>query len=359
LILFFGILGCQQKNQNQPSKKINWISADYAKLFKIGIIESDTLLKIFFVNGKEIATYHLGNNPNSFPDAIHINHKNKLAVSSSIFARFLTELDLGNSIVAIDNLNFLHSSIKSQLQNPIEIQPSGELQLETLINCKPDVFFVYTLNAEGIPAFTRLQKKNIPVIYIQNHQENHPLARAEWIKVFGLITDRLERANKIFKQVDSTYSSLLAKQNTQKSRTMINAPYSGNWMVPNRNNYFSKLMVDANLQCSWQEDKIKQEQLSYTISLESAMNYLLLSDIWINVGSYENIESLIKSESRIQRILQANTDLKIFQNNKQQELSGANSYWDLGSTHPEILLKDLININLGKTDSLHFYIQIR
>lgn len=355
----FGIFGCQQKKQSPPSKKINWISAKYAKLFKIGSVESDTLLKIFFINGKELATYHLGDNPNLYPNAIHLTRKNRLAVSSSIFARFLTELNQGNSIVAIDNSNFLHSSIKSKIQNPKEIQPSGELQLETLINCKPDIFFTYTLNAEGIPAFSRLQKKNIPVVYIQNHQENHPLARAEWIKVFGLITNRLKYATDIFHQVDSTYSSLLVNQKTQKSSAMINAPYSGNWMVPGRDNYFSKLMIDANLQCTWQQENLEKEQLSYTIPLESAMNYLLLSDIWINVGSYQNLENLTKNESRIQRILQANNKLKIFQNNKQQEQSGANSYWDLGSTHPEILLKDLININLGKTDSLYFYTRLR
>lgn len=354
-----GLFSCDQKNQDDPTKKINWINADYAKLFKIGIVETDTLLKIFFVNGDELATYHLGGNPNSFPDAIHINRKNRLAVSSSIFARFLTELDLGYSIIAIDNLNFLHSSLKSQLQNPTEIQASGELQLETLINCKPDIFFTYTLNPEGIPAFSRLQKKHIPIVYIQNHQENHPLARAEWIKVFGLITNKLKQATEIFQKVDSTYSALLGKQKFQKNRIMINAPYSGNWMVPSNNNYFSKLMIDANMQCSWQEDKLKQEQLSYTIPLESAISFLMLSDIWINIGSYKSIESLTKNESRIQHILDSNSDLKIFQNNKQQEAYGANSYWDLGSTHPEILLNDLININLGQTDSLYFYTRLR
>lgn len=339
---------------------INWKNNKYSELFKIGYNETDTLLKVFFSDGKELATYHMGKNPGLFPSSIKIKSNNRrIAVSSSIFLRFLTELNSGNSIVAIDNLNFVHSTLKGYLNNPIEIQPSGELQLEELIKSEPNIFCAYTLNAEGIPAFSRLYKQNITVLYIQNHQENHPLARSEWIKVFGLITNKLNIATQIFNRVDSIYMSLLKKITPHKKTIMINAPYSGNWMVPNRNNYLSQLLNDANLNCIWQDENLNKQQLTYSIPLEIAFNCLLQADIWLNIGSYSDLDKLLKNEPRIESVLNSNDKIKIFQNNKQQEESGANSYWDLGSIHPEILLNDLINIGQGKFDSLYFYQQFR
>ena len=354
-----GIYGCQFNTDEQHGVNISWQQNKYSELFKIGYNETDTLLKVFFIGGKELATYHMGKNPNQFPSTIKIKKNNRIAVSSSIFARFLTELNLGNSIVAIDNLNFVHSSLKSYLNNPTAIQPSGELQLEELIKSDPDIFFTYTLNAEGIPAFSRLSKRNIPVVYIQNHQEQHPLARSEWIKVFGLITDKLNTADEIFNQVDSVYLSLAQNKTPHKKTLMINAPYSGNWMVPNTNNYLSKLLLDASLNCIWQDKNLDEKQFTYTIPMESAMKHLLQADIWLNVGSYSDLDELLKNEPRIESVLNSNDKLQIFQNNKQQEESGANSYWDLGSIHPEILLNDLISIAKGKPNSLYFYQQFR
>jgi iron complex transport system substrate-binding protein len=345
----------------QPSKipfetpsKTQSVSNHYAKLYRLSYDKSDTFLHVLDENQKPVISYFWGKS-SSFPDHHKIHAKGKKIVLSVLFARILKELDISSEIVGVDNLAYFPADIPVA-NSCISLQKSGIVDYETLLKLPARLTFAYFLQTNDFQQLNRLNSANHTVVFIQSHQEEHPLARAEWIRPMAWLLGKPKQGDSIFNLIKQHYEllTLASKKLPQpKKRVMLNLPFQGSWYVPNGRNYFTRLLFDAGLEPAWEFSPQQSSKESILISLEQAVGYLQHCDYWLNLGSATNKSDVSNSEPRLSSFCR-NPRIKLFQCDLKMEAQGANPFWDLGFVHPELLLSDLIEIQKG-TSTLNFY----
>ncbi len=84
----------------------------------------------------------------------------------------------------------------------------GNLNRELIISLAPDLLMAYGVADPSSGSTSRLSDLGVRVFYNADYLEQHPLARAEWIKLFGLLTGREEMADSIISSVSASYMEL-------------------------------------------------------------------------------------------------------------------------------------------------------
>lgn len=353
------ILSCQSaispKVENAQTRSI---PNKYAQLFEISLTKNDTLLTVFGPDKKAIGLYSWGKSTH-ISNHSKINRGHTYVALSAVFARMISELQLGRFIQGVDNANYIPKDVFLS-KNCASLQTSGILNKEALLKLQPQITFTYLLDGRGEQEWQRLSNNEHTVVFIQNHLEAHPLARAEWIRAMGWILGKPHLADSLFNAIESRYLTLKKQGKTlpNAQRVMLNLPFEGIWHIPNKSAYFTQLLLDANFEPSWLTESSFHGTGASSLPLENAINMIQESAVWLNLGTVKHRSEITQYDTRLERFL-SQKDLRFFQNDKQLESKGANSYWDLGAVHPELLLRDLIQIQQNaSTEALYFYREI-
>jgi len=381
LILFFGACNSNTNPGNFQTNEITWNANKYAQLFEIGVSKSDTFIRLY--NYKQahanvpqnkilIGSFFWGGtkqsgNFSSSPNATEkyytkISKRQRYILLSTVFTRFFAELDQQHTIVGVDQAKYLCKDIFPQKNKIPSVQPTGEINAEAALNLSPDIVVAYYINDKEKSNLERLNTKNTHVLFCQSHLENHPLGRAEWINLFGLLTGGEKTA--FFSNIESAYLKLKKDLSvTTPVNVMINLPYSGTWDVPRQNTYLSILLKDAKTNPVWLENNNYEGVGSAQIGLELGYQLLSKASYWINPGMCESIACIKSTDPRIAKCLPVLNN-KVFQCNFTQEPDGANAYWDLGAVHPEYVLSDFAKMfHAEKPDfaakKYYFYQQLK
>lgn len=355
-ILSVIFLGCQspQPLEKRPTdSKI--VANHHAQLFQLSTTESDTFLHIYGSRKRIISRYFWGKSKHI---AAHqkIHRKRSVIALSALFARMLHELQLGDNLIGVDNLDYLPTEI-SRSAGCKSVQKAGILNQESLVNMKAAVVFCYLLDGTGEAEWLRLQRDSQAVVFIQSHLESHPLARAEWIRAMGWLLGRAAFSDSLFLDIETRYLNLCKQSDTltAKPNTMLNLPFQGIWHIPNRDAYFTQLLRDAGLNPVWLNPKSHPGTGASTLSLEQAIVHVQSAEIWLNLGAAKSKADIANYEPRLFNLVQ-NKKLRCYQNDRLLEANGANAFWDLGALHPERILSDLLTIRKSGPDKdLYFY----
>lgn len=353
ILLLIGCNGIVKDNLNVPQK---FHSIEFSKQF--GILESANQQQLFYINGKD-TNWSVVIKKNQIPL--------KITVLSTVFAGFIEVLQDQQNIVGIDNLKFYSDSLllKQVKENKTsEVGEEGQVQIEKLMALHPDIIICNSSEFISSATGQRLSAMGIKILYCANFKEAHPLARAEWIKFFGAITNKLSIADSIFNTVKANYSNIVTKTQALKKevhhyspRVMTEAMFGDTWFVPGGSSYTAQLIKDAG------GEYIFEDQLplfTYPKSLEDVLVKAKNADVWINVNQYTRKEQLIKSDARF-AMFKPFKENKIFNNNKRENSSGGNDFWEKGVCRPDLILNDLFiifNTPNIETNKLYYYTRI-
>lgn len=358
-LFIFLIISCQSTTSTQvESAQARLIPNKYAELFEISLTQTDTLLTVYGPEKKAIGLYSWGKSTH-ISNHSKISRGNTYVALSAVFARMISELQLGSSTQGVDNANYIPKDVILS-KNCTSLQNSGILNKEALLKLQPQITFTYLLDGRGNQEWQRLSNKEHTVVFIQNHLEAHPLARAEWIRAMGWILGKPHLADSLFNTIELRYLALKKQGKTlpNTQSVMLNLPFEGIWHIPNKSAYFTQLLLDANFKPSWLIKGSFNGTGASSLPLENAINMIQESAVWLNLGTVKHRSEITQYDTRLERFL-SQKDLRFFQNDKQLEPKGANAYWDLGAVHPELLLNDLIQIQQkASPEALYFYREI-
>ena len=252
---------------------------------------------------------------------------------SSSYIGFLDALGCDSVATAVSGLAYVSDpEVRAQA---VDVGYDAALDYETILKVKPDLLLTYAVSAAEPPYLAKLRELGIRTAVIHEHLESHPLARAEYIKLFGLLTGRSTLADSLFSDIRDRYLSLVVDTENPK-KVLVNIPYADQWYIPGGDNYMTRLISDAGGEVL---GAVPGRFESSVISVEKAYEYAQEADFWLNPGwctTKEQLRSVHPLFADFPVI-----DKPVWNNTKQSTPGGGNAFWETGPARPDLILQDL------------------
>ena len=223
------------------------------------------------------------------------------------------------------------------------------LSLEKLMELQPQLVMSFATGG-GQDDYERIEALGLPLMLTSEWQEEHPLAKAEWIKLYGMLfgveelADSVYEQSKLFYLVTSSFTSINSSlisdaSRLQRPRVLVGMSYGGVWYAPGGNSYTAQLIQDAGGRYLW----AGTEERELRLPLEQVIALADSADIWINPGMFSTAEEILAAEPRAARI-KAFREKRVFQNDGRKGPGGGNDFYESAVTYPEELLKEMSQI---------------
>jgi iron complex transport system substrate-binding protein len=267
----------------------------------------------------------------------------KIACTSTTHAAFIDALGGNEYIVGIQGAKYLvNPALLEKVRTGAieELGSESSINLEKAASVSPDVVTCYGL--DGSQHIQQLEKLQLNPIVIAEYMEEHPLGRAEWIKVFGALMGRDEQADSIFNGIVQRYEGLRLRAQSARTRpkVMTGIALQGNWYVPEGNSYVAHHIRDAGGTYIWQH---VAGSFSSMLDMETAFEGALTADYWINVGMVNTLEDILGYDARYAR-LPAFKERRVYNSNRKVSVAGGHDIYESGVVCPDVVLHDLISI---------------
>ena len=213
------------------------------------------------------------------PDTIKVDAPvRSIVCMSSSYIGFLDALGCDSVATAVSGLAYV--SDPEVRAHAVDVGYDAALDYETILKLRPDLVLTYAVSAAEPPYLQKLRDLGIPTAVIHEHLESHPLARAEYIKFFGLLTGRTALADSLFADIRDRYLSLVKETDAPK-KVLVNIPYADQWYIPGGDNYMTRLIQDAGGAVL---GAVPGRFESSVISVEKAFELAQEADCWLNPG---------------------------------------------------------------------------
>jgi iron complex transport system substrate-binding protein len=351
-LLVFSFFGCKQNNFVAKETAVSTGNAiHYAKGLEIYKYQGFTILKITnpWPNAKENFTYILQEKNGIIPDSlkqfplIQIPLKS-IVVTSTTHIPALELLGVENTLIGFPNTDYISSEKTRKRIDAGKVREVGvneNLNTEVLIDMKPDVIVSFGLNNSN-PTLDNLQKSGLKVMLNGDWTEQSPLGKAEWIKFFGTLYDLDSKADAIFAKIEKEYKTTLAlaQKATSKPTVLCGAMYQEQWYIPQGESWAALFLKDAQSQYLWANTKgTGSLSVPFEVILEKAQN----ADFWIAPGDFSSLKQMSDSNPHYSQFASFKNK-KVYSYSLNKGAKGGIVYFELASSRPDLVLKDLIKI---------------
>ena len=266
-------------------------------------------------------------------------------VIPTVAISYMDELNVLDKISGISQPDYIFNPKIHQKMKENKIDVIGvfnEVFIEKILLNKPDVF-ISTSGPTLAKYHEILEKEGIRILYIDEYEESNPLARAEYVKIFGKLFGKETEAHSLFTEIVENYNGIKEKvknSHSTKPKVMANQMYGDIWYVPGGKSFQSTLFKDAGGDYIWADN---ESESTLNLSFESVYEKALDADVWLNAGDFPNLRSLVASYPHYEWF-QTVKNKKVYNWSKRSSASGANDYFENGTVRPDWVLKDLAAI---------------
>lgn len=347
-IFLLSLSSCNFFNHSnkEVEQKATVVYPKYAKGFWIEVFEDKKIIHVrnAYDTTQLIETYGIGNITNKENMVIISKPIHKIACLSTTQIGFLDLLNLTDSIVAVsDAKRIFNQKVLSNIEagKTVAIGENGIINEEKLLTLQPSLVFAYSFS-EGNSSLPKLRSLGLKIVLINDYNETHPLARAEWIKVIAAFYNQEKQADSIFNEVENQYIELskLAQKAKKKPSVFCNLPWKEVWYMPSGKSYFAKFIEDAAGNYLWKNDTTAR---TLSLDFEAVYAKAAKADVWLNPNSAKTLKE-IENQNRKFQHFEALKKGHVFNCNKLENQGGGNAFWETGVVLPNIVIKDLIAI---------------
>ncbi|WP_299781393.1 ABC transporter substrate-binding protein [uncultured Formosa sp.] len=305
-----------------------WPKAD--KTFKFALINKE--------NKDEVSL-----NSDDFEAVIPIPIE-RIVVTSTTHLPGLELLGESQKLVGFPGTKYVSSKKIRARIDADEVRELGKnegVNTEVLLELRPEVVIAFGIDGNN-NAMETVKKANIPVIYNGDWIEASPLAKAEWIKLFGVLFNKESKAESVYNTIETEYleAKKLAENVAEKPSVFSGAMFKDVWYMPNGTSPEAQLLKDANANYLW---KNTQGVGSLALNFETVFNKAKAANIWINPSIYSSYDAL-KSANNHYTKFEAFKQKQIYSMSNTKGDTGGVLYYELGQSRPDLVLKDLIKI---------------
>ena len=300
--------------------------------------------------GNELVYYLVPHNmplPDSISETqvVRIPVKRIVCMSTTHIA-MLSALGEAGIIVGVSGTGLVYDSLIRAAVAGGRIPDVGyesNLDKELIVSLRPDLLMAYGVGASSAEYLRKLSEMGVKVMYNADYLEEHPLARCEWLKVFGILTGREAEADSLLREVVAAYSSLADRVRSavkDKPDVLLGAPWEDVWYISPANSYTGRLISDAGGRYLF-DDLTEPNSVPY--SVEAVFRRATEADLWFNPGTAESLNDIAVSDHRMTR-LPVFASGSVWNNRNRMTPSGGNDYWEGAVVHPDLLLRDIVSI---------------
>ena len=356
LFLICSLLACNKKVKTEVlnSEENQKSELKYAEGFSITKTTNYTIIEINqpWPNAEKSYKYVVISKANAAKtsflkdefDGIIITPIEKIVVTSTTHLPALELLEEEETLVGFPGTHYISSgSIRNRIDNNKvrELGKNEGINTEVLLELNPDLVVGFGIDG-GNRSLEIIKKSGVPVIFNGDWVEHSPLAKAEWIKFFGVLYNKEKKADSIFNHIEKDYlaTKQLALNATTKPSVLSGAMHNDIWYLPNGNSTEAQLLIDANVNYLWNDSEGKG---SLQLNFESVFVKARDANIWLNPSNYSSLDAL-KNGNENHAMFDAFKNKNVYSFTNTTGKTGGVLYYELGMARPDLVLKDLIKI---------------
>jgi iron complex transport system substrate-binding protein len=340
-----------KKETTSPAGMLVSDEVQYAKGFSIENYDGYSVVTVKnpWPNATKTYTYILKKSTGIVPDSLAahtvINVPIKsIVVTSTTHIPSLEMLDVEQSLVGFPNLKYISSEKVRTLIEADKVKELGSnqaLNTEVLLDLQPDVVIGFGINNDS-KSLDNLEKSGLKVVLNGDWNEETPLGKAEWIKLFGALFDRQEKANELFSTIEKDYLKTIeiAKQATTTPTILAGDMFQDKWYLPKGTSWGSLLLKDANANYLW---KKTSGTGSLALSFESVFERAQKADLWITSGQFSTLGEMLDANPHYGQF-DAFKNKNVYSFTRKKGKTGGVLYYELAPNRPDMVLKDLVKI---------------
>lgn len=265
----------------------------------------------------------------------------RAAVFTTVHCALLTELGLGDRIVGVADSKYIKVPyIQQQIKAGRIVDCGNGLNpiVEKIMDVKPEVIMLSPFENSG--GYGKTEEIGIPLIECAEYMETSPLARAEWMRFYGLLFGVGDKTDRLFQQVDSNYTAL--KQQAVKAgpgRSVIVDKVVGSvWYMPGGRSTIGQMLLDAGADYPWATDT---QSGSLALPFETVLERGGEADVWMLRYSADH-------DWDYRELLSGHHGYSQLRAVRQQQVYGCNveesRFYEDTPFHPDRLLNDFLQI---------------
>lgn len=320
----------------------------YAEHFQLSKKDGEMVLTILNPdNGKVQHTFKKSDfNQQQLPTIIAL---------SSTHIGMLEKLNKAEFVKGISNIDYVaNATVKTNFTKGkvIALGEESNIPLEQVVASKAKII-MYSGFGKSFPHQQQLEQLGIVCMPNYDWRENHPLGKAEWIKVFGFIYNCETAANDYFSKLEKEYLQLVEKaaKLTVSKPLMSGNVFGDAWYTPAGESYNALLFKDAHIAYHYSKTTGTG---SLSLNLEKVLSENIQCAYWINPGA-----------GSLKELSTMNPKAKLFDAFKSKRVycytKSGNNFWEMSAIEPHHVLSDLIQITHPEVElnnKLYFYSQL-
>ncbi len=361
LVLVWGVTSCNTNDNNKVVEQ-GWVEQPLKYSLKWKVFRSGDKVRIDIVEpykgAKEVMHYYLLKEGSKSEEPTIVVPVTNLVVTSTTHLPALEMIGSGASLTGFPSTNFISSPYfynRVEEGKIIDLGPDNDLSVEALLELEPQMMMGYSVNG-NMKKNALIEKAGIPVLLNADYLEETPLGRAEWIKLFGLLTGKEKEADSIFNRIEQNYNQIKRSVEGSSNQPTVfsGSEYKGTWFMPAGNSWAGLLIKDAGANYLWSQS---EGSGSLELSFENVFEKSEKADFWVGSTMVNKVEDFKKLNMGYQHF-KVFQEKSMYNSNKKTNNRGGNDYYESGFSRPDLVLSDLVNIfhpGLLKQDSLVYF----
>ncbi|SHG83639.1 ABC transporter substrate-binding protein [Flavobacterium defluvii] len=349
---FFIIFGCK-KNETSEVAKIEPAknTIEYASGLSIVKYDDYSVVTVSnpWPNANKDFKYILKEKEAKVPDSLQSYTTiqvplESVVVTSTTNIPFLEMLEVENKLVGFPHTDYISSEKTRALIDQGSVKNVGQnekLNIEQLIELSPDLIVTFGVDNNN-PMLDNLKKSGLNVLIQGDWMEQSPLGKAEWIKLYGALFGKEDKAKELFDKIVDSYKQAqkLVADKPSTSKVLYGSMYEDVWYVAKGNSWVAQFMKDAKANYVWADLKgTGSEGLSFEKVLDKAKD----ANIWIASGSFKSLDELQKANPHYGEF-DAFKNKYVYSFEGKLGATGGTVYYELAPSRPDLVLKDYIKI---------------
>ena len=281
-----------------------------------------------------------------------------VVVYTSVHASIIEQMGEADKIVGVCEPEYMDSpAVKEGLRSGriADLGKATAPNIEKMVDINAEYLLVSAFENSN---YGQTEKLGVPIIEAIDYMESLPLGRAEWSRLWGLLFNKEEEADAIFRETEQEYLALkeLAATATTRPTVFSERRYGSYWYVPNKDSYVAHFFADAGADYIFKDIPGAG---SSPLAFETVLDKAIHADLWLM--KYNLAAELTYADLRAEYTPYENFDAyknrRIFTCN-----TGQVPYYEESPIRPDYLLKDMIKIihpELLPDYSLRYYQEMK